>query len=371
MPLKDDQITAIMNRLNQAGRLILLPAAFLMLSFARPDKEFMVFQFPRDQIPRIDGDFSDWAMVPDSFIIGTDQLENTVFGVGKDQDPADYDLKVKAGWVKGLNRLYFYLEAYDDYWDFSDPALKQDIFELVVDADISGGPFINTENKNIERVPKYDLYYKGHGGHAQNYHIFTPVKDKVWAMIWGNAYWIRDFPHAHAVYEHDIKPGEDGLLRMEFWITPFDFASHEGFERSIVSDLKEDHLIGLSWSILDWDGGEKCDEFRNLAHDIRMINDASYLCAFRLMPLLPEYRTGIQADWTFHMADRDERIVHFIDRSEGQVTGWHWDFGDGFTSTEQHPVHQYGREGDWTVILTVEGSGGKSSMSKVWDVVTK
>ena len=206
----------------RGGRCCLLLAALMTVSFARPGKEFMVYQFPRDQIPRIDGDFSDWEMVPDSFVIGTNELENTVFGVGREQDPEDYDIKVKVGWVNGLNRLYFYLEAYDDYWDFGDPALRQDIFELVVDADISGGPFINTENRHIETVPKYDLYFKGHGGHAQNYHIFTPVRDKVWAMIWGNAYWIKDFPHAHAAYDHDISPGESGTLRMECWITPFE-----------------------------------------------------------------------------------------------------------------------------------------------------
>lgn len=354
-----------------SGRLFIILVALVTVSFARPEKEFMVYQFPRDHIPRIDGDFSDWEMVPDSFIIGTDELENTVFGVGEEQDPEDYDLKVKVGWVDGLNRLYFYLEAYDDYWDFDDPALGQDIFELVVDGDISGGPFINEINKNIERVPKYDLYFKGHGGHAQNYHIFTPVQNKDWAMIWGNAYWIKDFPHAHVAYDYAIKPGESGKLRMEFWITPFDFASHDGPEQSIVSNLKESDLIGLSWSILDFDGGEKCDEFRNLAHDIRMINDASYLCAFRLMPLEPEFRKAITADWTFNEADRDERIIHFLDCSVGEVTKWHWDFGDGNTSTERNPVHQYQKEGDWTVILTVEGRGGKSIRSKVWDVVTK
>ena len=30
------------------------------------------------------------------------------------------------GWVKGLNRLYFLYEAYDNYWDFADPGLHND-----------------------------------------------------------------------------------------------------------------------------------------------------------------------------------------------------------------------------------------------------
>ena len=32
----------------------------------RPEKIFQVFQFPADKIPRVDGDPSDWDIVPDS-----------------------------------------------------------------------------------------------------------------------------------------------------------------------------------------------------------------------------------------------------------------------------------------------------------------
>ena len=189
-------------------------------------------------------------------------------------------------------------------------------------------------------------------------------------MIWGAAYWIKDFPHANVAYEHNIKHGEDGKLKMEFWITPFDYASHDGFRNSVVSQLHEDEIIGLAWSMLDFDG-ETCESFMNLAHDIRMINDASYLCAFRLMPLEDIYRKKIDANWTFIEENRDERIIHFFDSSEGEITSWNWDFGDGTISSEQNPTHKYKSEGNWTVILTVEGSEGKSIRSKVWDVVTR
>lgn len=351
--------------------LILLALALLVLSFARPEVEFMIYQFPRELTPSMDGDFSEWALVPDSFIIGSDQLINTVFAEDEDQDPSDYDLKVKVGWVKGLNRLYFYVEAYDDYWDFEDPGLVQDIFELVVDADLSGGNFINGSNKHRDRLSGHELYFKGHGAHAQNYHIFTPVKDKDWAMIWGNASWIKDFPHMQVVYDHDLKPGDSGVLKMEFYITPFDYAAYEGFERSVVSNLVENELIGMSWLTIEYDGTGKKETFRNLAHDHRMIRDASYLCAFRLMPLEEKYRKAIDADWAFSEINRNERIIQFMDRSTGEVSSWHWDFGDGTSSTEQNPRHRYEKEGNWIVILSVEGPGGKSIRSKVWDVVTK
>ena len=361
-----------MRAISRIGFILTTSLALIILgSFARPGVEFMIYQFPRELTPSIDGDFSEWALVPDSFFIGSDQMINTVFAEDQAQDPADYALKVKVGWVNGLNRLYFYLEAYDDYWDFEDPGLDQDIFELVVDADLSGGNFIDASNPNRDRLSRQELYFKGHGGHAQNYHIFTPAKDKDWAMIWGNTPWIKDYPYMQVVYDHQLEPGDSGTLKMEFYITPFDHASHEGFDRSVVSQLKENELIGLSWLTIEYDGTGKKETFRNLAHDIRMIRDASYLCAFRLMPLEKKFQKAIDAQWGFAELNREDRIIQFIDHSSGEVERWHWDFGDGTSSTEQYPKHCYDKAGNWTVILKVAGPGGVSVRSKAWDVVTK
>ena len=88
--------------------------------FAQPNSEFQIFQFPPNQIPRIDGEFSDWEMVPDSYSIGLDKLMDTRFGRGTNLDPKDYDIDVKVGWVNGFSRLYFYVQAWDDYWDFDE-----------------------------------------------------------------------------------------------------------------------------------------------------------------------------------------------------------------------------------------------------------
>src|SRR5215472_12091542 len=73
----------------------------------RPDVTFKIFQFPADKIPRVDGDPSDWHIVPDDYAIGIDQLFDTEGGHGAKFDRNDLDVKVKVGWVKGMNRLYF------------------------------------------------------------------------------------------------------------------------------------------------------------------------------------------------------------------------------------------------------------------------
>ncbi len=59
-------------------------------------------------MPRIDGDTSDWEIVPDDYTYGTGLLNDTEDGHGVEIDREDLDVKVTVGWVKGMNRLYFY-----------------------------------------------------------------------------------------------------------------------------------------------------------------------------------------------------------------------------------------------------------------------
>ncbi|SOE23191.1 PKD domain-containing protein [Spirosomataceae bacterium TFI 002] len=360
------------NYKNLLPRLVVLFLfACLFISANNPDKEYKIYQFPQDKIPRIDGNFEDWDIIPESYNIGLDQLMDTERGMGTNLNPKDYNISVKVGWVKDMNRLYFYIEAEDDYWSFDDKALRQDIFELVVDGDLSGGPFIKKHNGNIKRFRYEELHFKGHGAHAQNYHIFTPVKNKDKAMVWGNTPWIKEFPYFNAAYDYNFKHGESGKLKMEFWITPFDHAAVEGIDRSTITQLKENSVIGLSWCIIDYDNSSKFEGFMNLAHDTKMIYDASFLNTFRLMPLEKEYTKAIEANWSFVEMDRANRWIQFKDKSTGSIEKWNWDFGDGNTSKEKNPSHIYKNAGEWTVVLTVEGPEGKSIRSKVWDVVTE
>ena len=202
-------------------------------------------------------------------------------------DPKDLDVNVKVGWVKGLNRLYFLYEAYDNYWDFADPGLHNDIFEIVVDGDLSGGPLIPQFRNNADQ-DEYDAHFSMHGVHAQNYHIFTPAEGKDWALAWGCQPWIKELPWANHAQSYNFKPGESGKYVLEFWITPFDYAGCEGPQRAVESKLYENKLIGLSWAVIDYDGDDKKNNgFWNLGTEHTMYGNATLLREFRLMPLEP------------------------------------------------------------------------------------
>jgi PKD domain len=351
----------------------LLVTALPVAALDRTNEVFKIFQFPPDKIPTIDGNTNDWNIVPESYVIGSDQL---VDDDGKHQwiDASSPKIRVKAGWVKGLNRLYFLYEADDDYWDFSLPGLHNDTFEVVVDGDLSGGPLIGQFMPATNYLSQWEAYLTLQGAHAQNYHIFTPAEGKDWCMVWGPEQWVKELPYANAAQKYDFKPGQPGHYVLEFWITPFDYAGAEGPQRAVESVLKENKIIGLSFALIDYDdvnsGGDN-NGFWNLSRHHTMYGQADYLCAFKLMPLEPQFQKPIDAQWTFKVVDMDRRLVAFKDLSVGKITSWNWDFGDGETSTEQNPIHTYKKPGHFVVVLNVESPAGKSRMAKVWDVVLK
>ncbi|WP_292387683.1 PKD domain-containing protein [Methanosarcina sp. UBA5] len=56
--------------------------------------------------------------------------------------------------------------------------------------------------------------------------------------------------------------------------------------------------------------------------------------------------------------------VPFTDKSTGIPTKWKWSFGDGASSTEQSPKHEYSQEGSYKVTLTVTNVAGSSTLTK-------
>lgn len=249
-----------------------------------PGVEYPVYQFSDTRLPKIDGDPSDWSQVPAKYHIGTSALEDTVMGHGANFDPHDLDVDVVVGWNEKTNRLYFLYRVDDDMHQFSPK--WGDIFEIVLDADHSGGryhTFDDVDKKTEARLMS---------AQCQNYHIFIPPgPGRPWAWVWGEQQWLVGKPWSAHAYRYDFKYKEPGRLWLEFYITPFDYASYRGARFSAAHDLEENQILGLSWSVLDYDeSDEKYEGFWNLSHQTRMDYTADLLPNFRLMPFEQEGR---------------------------------------------------------------------------------
>ena len=80
------------------------------------------------------------------------------------------------------------------------------------------------------------------------------------------------------------------------------------------------------------------------------------------------------ADFTYSPSNPGTyETVTFTDQSsdsDGTVVGWSWNFGDGDTSADRNPLHQYSAAGNYTIILTVtDDDGNTDSTSRSVTVV--
>jgi len=57
--------------------------------------------------------------------------------------------------------------------------------------------------------------------------------------------------------------------------------------------------------------------------------------------------------------------ISFTDASDGDVSTWMWEFGDGATSRQTNPTHQYREPGYYSVTLTVSGPGGTDTLTRL------
>lgn len=243
---------------------------------------YHVFHFPDDKLPTIDGDPSDWDLIPKRFMIDGSHLMDTVRGKGRNMDPQDLTVEVKVAWNAKANRLYFLYKVFDDMHNFN--FARGDIFEVVVDSDHSGGRYHSFEDVDAKTEKRLKSTT------AQNYHIFTPpAPGKAWAWVWGEQQWLIDKPWSEHAYKYDFKFKQPGELWLEFSITPFDYASFRGPKYSALHKLEVGETIGLSWAVLDYDEDDNQYEgFWNLSHHTRMDYTASLLPNFKLLPIQPQ-----------------------------------------------------------------------------------
>ena len=100
-----------------------------------------LFQFPAGMEPTLDGDLSEWDIVPEDYYVPFESHFEYYLGLGHENDESNLSFRVVAGWSQGTNRLYFMMERFDNYWDRNGVgavAGGDDSWEIMIDSDHGG-----------------------------------------------------------------------------------------------------------------------------------------------------------------------------------------------------------------------------------------
>ena len=221
-----------------------------------PGTIFPVWHWPSSHLPVLDGDLSEWDVIPEEFWITTFDLNNRVATSTTQPEPADFNVRFAFAWNDELDRLYMAWEGFDDYW-----SIQRDYVELAVDADHSGGPFGRLAVQSDENTPSQ------RNRHAQSARLYLNGQEELigvpsWNWHWlTEADWYREQPYSHGCYLwSQPEPGDEYGLTFEMYHVWWDDFDAAGPAQSTQHDFNEGDVIGLAILNMDGDGGQCCGE---------------------------------------------------------------------------------------------------------------
>ncbi len=229
-----------------------------------------VWQWPTTHLPVMDGDISEWDVVPGNLWLSAfsefngEPLNTVVAGeVGAEVDAADLNFRWTQGWNDELDRLYFVQDRFDDVWDRDGGGIGgaggDDSFEINIDADHGGDvSWFGADDFDTEEEVARN---RGRLNQMSHYR-WPPLEPIGWNWMWASsATW------------HDVEPysccgdsftlngahGTEATLQAEWWTVAWDDLDHESPANSIQHDFVENEIIGMSISIIDNDIGTDAD----------------------------------------------------------------------------------------------------------------
>jgi hypothetical protein len=223
-----------------------------------PGELFFAVQFPDGAVPSIDGDLSDWDIVPaNPYSVLNDRLYSPVADiqpVGRGEiDASDMNIRHLFGWNENANKLYVASEIFDNVHntDRENPSAfwQDDAWEVEVNPDHTA-----TEDHNAEGEPANNFSYKFAVPPVDGaYQFYRPMANLAWLVDgsdWVSFGWSftgEQYGESTYYYELAITPIES-LPRTDD-ATP---------EQAEVYDLIENEIIHLSITAGDFD--EACTE---------------------------------------------------------------------------------------------------------------
>jgi uncharacterized repeat protein (TIGR02543 family) len=167
-----------------------------------------------------------------------------------------------------------------------------------------------------------------------------------------------------------IPTNQDSTLQFIFEL--FDFNSYYDNYLEIYDGLStEALLIGRfdhgDWNFPDTVTATNTDRALTFVfHCAQLSTYINWKASFN--SITPNNSVAPKARFSWH-TDISPTTIQFHEYCTDNPSSWHWDFGDGVTSTERNPTHVYPTEGVYDVTLKVSNIFGSDSIFKMTKTV--
>ena len=134
----------------------LIALANVVSAHVPEDKILGAWQWPTSHLPVLDGDISEWEVLPEELWIEINEQDfGGDLGTTKEIDVSDMWFRVAISWHDETDRLYYVIDRFDDLWDrdgggFGDSG-NDDSIEIGVDADHSGDWYFTLDRGSARR----------------------------------------------------------------------------------------------------------------------------------------------------------------------------------------------------------------------------
>jgi hypothetical protein len=287
---------------------LVLGGVSIGLAHEPPGMVFYAFQFPLNAVPAIDGDLSDWDVVPrEVFEISLENgdIQETVRG-DAGNDLSDLNARNLVAWNEQTNRVYSMANVVDELLNNNrdDPTVYNydDDFNLFIDSDHSGGDMYSDDWTTLETdEEKRALFYTT----GQAYQIHVPPIDGYWAfMLIEATNWLttgQELPFPEYLEIGWSRTGETngpGTYSYEIKATPWEYWDWDGPDQSTIVDLEEGKIIHIGFMYKDYDLDDgRYDGSYDFPAVHNVWRNANLLGDFELLPVDTElFPTAVEND---------------------------------------------------------------------------
>ena len=243
--------------------LLIVGSSATLFAHEPPGEVFFAFHFPANAVPAMDGDLSDWNMVPaDIFEISVENgwIQETVRG-DAGNDLSDFNARSMWAWNEEANRVYSMVSVVDELLNNNreDPTSYNwdDDWNFIMDADHSGGDMYANEWNDLEsEEEKRELFFTTgrlwqiHVPPIDGYYAFTYIEATDWLTTGQEL----PFPEFVEIgWARTGATGGPGTYAYEIKLTPWETWDWDGPGASTIVDLNVGSVIHVGSLSKDYD----------------------------------------------------------------------------------------------------------------------